>query len=622
AKLNDKPDRAHAGGLYRLACAVGVNPRFGGHRGYSANTSAADTPLDEAILAVHRAAGRPTTFVTFGEASPYPKYAEDLAKRVKAIPAVAQPILGRLVLNVVEAQRWADLAFRNVPGNQRIAVSRRMNLGEEQVDALDYEPAVDDVARSWDEASLWYAGLKSVQALDEARRSLQTLAAEAPPFAFDWETPYGWIRIRGAGHDLVDATDAWLIVDLGGNDRYTGPAGASAADRAIGLLLDLGGDDEYVSSGPSQGAGICGVGVLLDVAGADRYDADRLAQGVGQFGFGACIDLEGDDRYFAGYSGQGCGYFGVGLLIDAGGADAYRLYCDGQGFGGVAGVGVLADYSGDDAYEAVRESDITGRPSYHSPDMGISVSNAQGCASGRRGDGGDGHCWAGGLGALIDLCGDDTYLAGNWSMGTGYWFGTGLLYDGGGSDIYRGAVWTQGSGAHFCIGALLDEGGDDLHVSEENSVNGLGFGHDFAVALLVNLGGNDLYTIDKSGLGYSINRSVAMLLDVGGDDTYTSSADNRPGTALFDERLRDRSGSTTYFADSTSVGLFLDVGGRDTYDSATTAKNDSTWLDAPDADNWAVRNYAVGVDRAEGDVNLAPLPQKVPSLGASRRMER
>ncbi|MBI3271833.1 MAG: hypothetical protein HYZ53_22770 [Planctomycetes bacterium] len=40
------------------------------------------------------------------------------------------------------------------------------------------------------------------------------------------------------------------------------------------------------------------------------------------------------------------------------------------------------------------------------------MSNAQGRGKGRRGDGADGHSWAGGLGALLDCEGDDRYSAG------------------------------------------------------------------------------------------------------------------------------------------------------------------------------------------------------------------
>ena len=87
------------------------------------------------------------------------------------------------------------------------------------------------------------------------------------------------------------------------------------------------------------------------------------------------------------------------------------------------------------------------------------VSSSEG-AYGRRGDGSDGHSWAGGLGALVDLKGNDRH---------------------------------------------------------EGERAGLAFGHDFTHALLVNLGGNDHYACKGDGIGFSINRSYALLIDVGGD---------------------------------------------------------------------------------------------------------
>jgi hypothetical protein len=599
------------GALFCLVHALGVHPKLGTFRGYAANLTAPETPLGDAILAVHRAAGRPTKFVTFGTESPYPLFERDLAEKTAAIPEPLRPILGQLVLNVLDAQHWADLAFRNVDAADRIAICRRLNIGQEQVDALDYAPEFDDVARTLDEASLWYAAQKSVEALDDARLKLTAAMADdqpLPDFAFDWETPYGWIRLRGAGNDTVDGKNAWLIVDLGGNDRYTGPVAASTAERPLGLLLDLAGDDEYTSTGPAQGAGLCGVGVLVDAAGNDRYNAEHYAQGVGQFGLGACLDLAGDDAYFVKYSGQGCGYFGIGVLADAAGRDTYKLYCDGQGLGGVAGVGTLADYAGDDSYEAVRDATITGRPSYHSPDLNISVSNAQGCAMGRRGDGADGHSWAGGLGTLIDLAGNDTYVSGNWAMGTGYWFGAGYLYDGDGDDAYHGVCYTEGTGAHFCIGVLLDEAGNDRHLAEGNGDMSLAWGHDFVIAMLIDEAGNDAYAVKKNGMSYSINRSVTMLIDRAGDDTYTTKPDNRPGMAPYDEKYRDRSDLSTYFADATSLALFLDMGGADMYQGGGGADN-STWLDPDDSSNRTVRNYSIGVDTTADTLNLIPRPQ-------------
>ena len=612
AQRDEKAARG-SGNLYQAVQQLGVDPKFGGFRGYSANVTAPRTPLQKAIIQLIQAAGRPTEFVTFGTESPYPQIHTDLAALTAPLPATVDSALGQLVLNVVDAHRWAELAFRRVDGNDRLVVARRYNLGEELIDALDYCPQVDDVASTLDEASLWYAGMKCAEALDEARIALTSadLAAVPVDFVLDWETPWGWIRVRGRGADEVDGTDALLVVDLGGNDTYRGGVAASTSERFLGLLLDLGGDDLYSSDVPAQGAGLCGVGILLDVAGNDIYEARHYAQGVGQFGLGLCADYAGDDRYFTRYSGQACGYFGIGLLLDAAGSDEYTLWSEGQGFGGAHGVGVLADRTGDDRYVAVRQHTVTDRPSYHSPELDVSVSNAQGCGMGRRGDGADGHSWAGGLGALLDGEGNDHYEAGNWSMGTGYWFGIGLLHDRSGDDDYHGVAWSQGTGAHFCVGVMVDEAGDDQHLSEENSVLSLGLAHDFTVGLLVDLGGNDLYRVNGSGLGQSLNRSVAMLIDVGGEDVYQSQEIPRPGRAVNSESFRARGGVSTYFADTTSLGLFLDVGGHDTYWGGL--QNDTSWLDPPDDPNWADRNFSVGLDRPDGEVDFTPRPVKFPS---------
>jgi hypothetical protein len=615
AQLGAKEDRG-AGQLFQAVQRLGVDPRFGGFRGYSANLTAEPTPLPEAILELTRRAGRPTEFVTFGTESPYPKLPEELAVAAEGIPKEISAILGRLVLDVADAHRWAELAFRKGGGADRVAVATRYNLGQELIDALDYLPAADDVAQAWDEASLWYAAMKCVEALDRARISLAALdRTTIPSLTFDWRSPWGWIRVRGSGDDRVDGTDALLIVDLGGNDTYEGGVAASTATRPLGLLLDMDGDDSYSSEVPAQGAGMTGAGILLDAAGNDRYQARHYAQGAGQFGLGLAADLAGDDTYVNRFSGQGCGYFGIGLLFDAAGRDEYTLWAEGQGLGGGGGgVGVLADRSGNDSYTAVREHSKTGRPSYHSPELDIAVSNAQGCGMGRRGDGGDGHSWAGGLGALLDGAGNDVYTAGNWSMGTGYWFGIGVHHDAEGDDEYHGVTWSQGTGAHFCIGLFVDEAGNDKHLAEGNSRLSLGWAHDFTIGLLLDVEGDDVYSVDEDGLGGSVNRSVALLLDTGGNDVYRTKKIPWPGFAKRSDKFRSRPGVGFYFADSSSVGLFLDVGGSDTYWGEL--KNDSRWLDPEDSPNWQDRNFSIGVDRSAGTVDLTPIPTRAPSGAA------
>lgn len=604
------PDEYGAGGIYKLAHVVGFNLKHGGIRPYSPNLTAGEVTLDAAVVELYRAAGRQTKFVSFGKESPYPLVEKELREAAGRLPPEVSLAVGRLVLAAVDAQRWAALAFRRVDPAALAAARGRLDAGAESVDALEYPAAFDDVALSWDEASLWYAAGKCLQAIDDARRALAALGPSDA--AFDWETPWGWIRVRGNGDDRIDARDALLLVDLGGNDTYSGAAGANGSGRLLSLCLDLGGDDTYRGERGAQGAGLCGIGIVMDAAGADTYEAEQYAQGVGQFGFGALVDLGGDDRYVARWSSQGCGYFGVGLLLDGGGTDDYRLHADGQGFGGVAGVGVLADRSGDDTYFAEPDGPKSGRPSYHS-DGKIAVSNAQGCAMGRRGDGADGHNWAGGLGALLDAEGNDRYVSGNWSMGTGYWFGTGLLWDGAGNDSYDGHVWSQATGAHFCIGALVDEGGDDRHVGRRTSI---AFGHDFAITPLVDLGGNDTYEMVASdlyantageGIAYSINRSFAFLVDVGGNDTYRAPK-GPPGTARYDARFADREAIASYWVEASSLALFLDIGGDD--DHAESKRDGTTWGDREGSENWTVRNVGIGVDVAAGAIDWTALPMR------------
>jgi hypothetical protein len=594
-----------AGALYRAIHDLGVNKRYGATRPYTANLTAAPTPLHSALLEAWRAEDRATAFVTFGKASPYPLIQRDLEQACAPLPADVSSVLGKLVLDLLDARRWADLAFRNVPLESRLRIASRLDLGAEETDALEYEPAMDDAARVWDEASLWYAGLKTVEALDVARLALPGPVSGArgglSKLHIDLSTPVGRVIVTGTGDDRIDVGEgAFLVIDLGGDDRYTGSVGASRPDLPIGAALDLGGDDLYDSADRSLGAGVTGIGVLLDAAGADAYSSYTLGQGAGHFGMGVLIDVEGRDRYESRYSSQGAGFFGIGILLDLEGRDSYSLWSDGQGFGGVAGVGVLADRTGDDEYVAVVDPAITGRPSYHS-ELKIAVSNAQGCAMGRRGDGSDGHSWAGGIGALLDAEGNDTYTAGNWAQGCGYWFGTGLLWDGAGNDSFRANGWASGSGAHFCIGAVVDESGDDLHAVSQNW--GPAFGHDFTVAILFDASGDDQYVCGGEGVGHSINRSVALCLDGAGNDRYEFKTEGKhPGSATYDPRFLDRTGPSIYWTESTSVGLFLDTGGEDIYPAGTTSGSYKT--DDPGSDNDRARNRGIFVDRPDGSIDL------------------
>jgi len=601
-----KKNDTGGGALYRAVHDLGVNKRYGAFRPYSANLTAAPTLLHVALLEAWRAEDRATRFFTFNQDSPYPLVPKNLETACGGLPADVSAVLGKLVLDLLDARRWAVLAFRNVPLETRERIATRLDLGEMETDALEYEPAMDDAAHAWDEASLWYAGLKTVEALDVARLALAAPVEKAggslEKLHFEIDTPVGLVVVDGTGDGKIDVGDAgaFLIVDFGGNDHYAGAVAGSGPLLPLAAALDLAGNDVHEGKDRALGAGVTGIGVLLDAAGNDSYAAYTLGEGAGHFGMGVLADLAGDDAYNVRYSGQGAGFFGIGVLLDIAGNDHYTLWSDGQGFGGVAGVGVLADRTGNDEYLAVPDPAVTGRPSYHSEGK-IAVSDAQGCGMGRRGDGADGHSWAGGIGALLDAEGNDTYTAGNWGQGCGYWFGTGLLWDGGGNDEYRANGWASASGAHFCIGAAVDEGGDDLHSVAQNW--GPAFGHDFTVAILYDGAGDDRYECGGEGVGHSINRSVALCLDAAGNDKYVfKTPQKRPGLANFDPRFVDRSGASIYWTESTSVGLFIDAGGTDEYPPGVS--NDLTKADDPGSDNARARNYGIFVDRPSGVIDL------------------
>ncbi len=129
----DKKGTRGSGALYALVYALGVERKYGGFRSYNANLIAEQAPLDEAIVRLYRYAGRKTKFVTFGTESPYPLIEKELKEAAGKLPPELSKVLGKLVLDIVDAHHWATLAFRNVSLEDRVAVSKRLGLGAEAV---------------------------------------------------------------------------------------------------------------------------------------------------------------------------------------------------------------------------------------------------------------------------------------------------------------------------------------------------------------------------------------------------------------------------------------------------------------------------------------------------------
>ena len=568
----DQPDTPSV--VYNLIYYLGVGQRVGGFRNYSANpveVVGGESPLQASLARLWAREGLPLEYRAFGARADWRGMPDSLMAwfTAEVRPSLRYP-LARFVANIEDALGWWEIAVRNVPPELRSRLFEIRDLADTQGDGTRYYPELDDIARLLDEQSLYYACLKLAQSSDRLARDLRDLGAlpsqphEKPTVL---ETPFGRIIVGTPGVDRFEGP-ALAIVDPGGSDTYVGNVGASTSPaHPFGIVVDASGDDSYTSvSDWAQGAGILGCGLIYDREGDDQYSARNGAQGFGLFGLGFVYDRSGNDRFEMHSSGQGCGYFGIGLLLDGGGKDEYRIWAEGQGQGGIGGgVGVLATRGGDDLYYAEPDAEIAGRADYHS-DYKIAANNVQGSGNGRRGDGADGHSWAGGLGVLIDIGGNDRYLSGNWSQGIGYWFGTGILYDSEGDDLYRSVYFTQASGAHFCNAALIDEAGNDRHELGYNKGAAIAFGWDYTNALLIDKSGNDYYGGGQSCLGLSTGRSTVLLYDGSGDDEYRLDEGKAGmGEASPRDDFFVPSPVSPYMYYSRSIGLLLDTGGRDRY---------------------------------------------------------
>jgi hypothetical protein len=366
----------------------------------------------------------------------------------------------------------------------------------------------------------------------------------------------GW-KIGGAGNDYYSG-DYHFILDLGGNDVYDLEYDPDNPHGVI--IIDFSGDDHYrARSDFALGSGCLSVGLLLDFDGDDRYDARSFGLGSGWFGFGLLYDEAGDDRYDGDTHVQGAGTFGLGLLIDESGRDIYNAAFTSQGYGSVLGGGVIYDRRGSDTYYAGGKYKDINRYLDHY------LSMSQGFAYGMR------PWFSGGLGAIIDLAGNDDYTADIFGQGSGYWWGLGLIFDSTGVDRYNCFQYGQGSGTHMALGALIDASGNDFYTG-----GGVmqGCGHDYSCGLLVDRGGDDTYVGKDKVQGDGSANGIGLLIDLYGNDRYFS------GNPDFSQGAGDpRRGFG-------SIGLFMDLGGTDQY--AGNGRDNHYWR--------AARRWGGGMD--------------------------
>ena len=571
------PDYKNSNRLLKVAFYCGVQHLTAQFRCYNASLwdeVQEKEPLLNAIRDIYLKTNTEYKFNRFGQAADFPLIEEKLRKAIEPIDIKVQRVLAKTVYHLYDAYKYRQIGMRNILWKDALKCWNIRLLGETQFDGMGYYPELEDCAQMLDMNSIIYSGYKLLET--SVQLSDTIIKLKEKDNGIDWTkqnmnimTPIGRIVLSGINDDVHDYNDAVLVIDFGGNDLYKGAAGSTPSlNTGVSLLIDFEGDDKYINEDeymPSQGAAIFGAAMLYDIKGNDTYKSKRLSQGASMLGMGILADMEGDDTYDMWTSGQGGAYFGIGLAIDNSGNDKYSIWGDGQGYGGVGGVGTLVNRTGNDVYRAeIHPDKVMRKDQDHSKDGEYNYTYCQGSGVGRRGDITDGHSWAGGIGTIIDLDGDDVYDSGNWSQACGYWYGMGFLYDGNGNDKYTSTSWSQACGAHFCISGFIDEAGDDEHVIWEESCAGMGFGHDYTVTLFLNRGGDDLYKLNGDGVGYAINKSQVFFFDTDGNDTYIRGSGRGYGWNNYDKNNPPGVHSMFHLY-SDQIVFFADLNGKDSY---------------------------------------------------------
>lgn len=248
------------------------------------------------------------------------------------------------------------------------------------------------------------------------------------------------------------------------------------------------------------------------------------------------------------------------LILDIGGDDLYRNNAGGNRPG--MPVAMVIDWGGDDRY--------------------ISRDNlSQGAA-----------VLGGGL--LVDLGGNDTFVANDGSQGAAFW-GAAVLYHGDGSSDFSARSFSQGIG-RTGMGLLANGRGDDRYIC---LYSGQGLGLFGGAGILMDESGNDLYRLGglvpdfrdpaKStvSLGQGFGKGVmpekdndgvpggiGMLIDASGDDSYIADYFGQGASYYYGIGiLDDRSGNDQYTSGRysqgagihSSVGVLVDRQGDDFY---------------------------------------------------------
>jgi len=289
------------------------------------------------------------------------------------------------------------------------------------------------------------------------------------------------VAIGGTGDDVHAQRDVHLCVDFGGANRYTGRYGAGIG--YTGLLLDFGNGTRADAGDATLGAGILGVGIARFDGAQNVLRAGSVSLGCGLAGVGI-LKFERATSIEGRALTLGTGLAGMGLVVAGKESDRLRCAYRGLGVGLPLGIGWVVNPGGDDAYFGTSSQSLKGA-------SGKVRSDAIGFASGISRVGSP---FAGGIGLLTDLAGDDKYESGD-----------------------RSISYAEFGGAT----SIFDESGDDNYQAGESAIV---TANEEASAYLHDLGGSDLYLAPSGNSIVSAGESSnAILFDRAGDDRYIGS---------------------------------------------------------------------------------------------------
>lgn len=191
------------------------------------------------------------------------------------------------------------------------------------------------------------------------------------------------------------------------------------------------------------------------------------------------------------------------VLYDLGGDDVYANFIATPKWGAIP-TAIVVDCDGNDAYESWEPF-------------------TQGCGDF-------------GVGLLVDLKGDDSYVGMRFAQGVSF-CGVGMLFDEAGDDVYRVIELGQGIG-HWGVGLLADRAGDDRYESHDTS-QGVGLPGGLGLLCDGGDGADRYYCKGKEPTGYGHSPGVFEGWGQGMGVGYRPYASGGVGV-LYDAAGRDR----------------------------------------------------------------------------------